>query len=184
MSADMKDLKRRMEGAMDALHKEFAGLRTGRASPDLLTPIQVEAYGSTMPLMQVGNVSVPEPRMLTVTVWDKNSVKPVEKAIREAGLGLNPIPEGNVIRVPLPELNEERRQELSRVAGKYAEQARISIRNIRRDGMDTLKKQEKDGDIGQDEMHKGQDQIQKLTDEYIEKVQEALEHKEEEIMQV
>ena len=178
------DLKRRMQGALDSLGTEFQGLRTGRASADLLTPIQVDAYGSMMPMNAVASVSVPEPRMLSVTVWDASMTKAVEKAIRESDLGLNPMTEGNVLRIPLPELNEERRSELTKVAGKYAEQARIAIRNIRRDGIDTLKRQEKDSEIGQDELHKGQDQIQKLTDEFVGKVDSALADKEKDIMQV
>lgn len=184
MSANMKDLKRRMEGALEALATEFQGLRTGRASTDLLTPIQVDAYGAMMPLNQVASVAAPEPRMLSVTVWDNSMTKAVEKAIRESDLGLNPMTEGNVLRIPLPELNEERRTELTKVAGKYAEQARIAIRNVRRDGMDTLKRQEKDSEIGQDELHKGQDEIQKLTDEYVAKVDASLADKEQDIMQV
>ncbi|MBO6838733.1 MAG: ribosome recycling factor [Alphaproteobacteria bacterium] len=184
MSANMKDLKRRMEGALENLAVEFQGLRTGRASTDLLTPIHVDAYGASMPLNQVASIAAPEPRMLSVTVWDNSMVKAVEKAIRESDLGLNPMTEGNVMRIPLPELNEERRTELTRVAGKYAEQARIAIRNIRRDGMDTLKRQEKDGEIGQDELHRGQDDIQKLTDEYVAKVDTSLADKEKDIMQV
>lgn len=180
----MKDLKRRMEGALENLATEFQGLRTGRASTDLLTPIHVDAYGASMPLNQVASISAPEARMLSVTVWDNSMVKAVEKAIRESELGLNPMTEGNVMRIPLPELNEERRTELTRVAGKYAEQARIAVRNIRRDGMDTLKRQEKDGEIGQDELHRGQDDIQKLTDEYVAKVDAALADKEKDIMQV
>lgn len=180
----MKDLKRRMEGALENLATEFQGLRTGRASTDLLTPIHVDAYGASMPLNQVASISAPEARMLSVTVWDNGMVKAVEKAIRESELGLNPMTEGNVMRIPLPELNEERRTELTRVAGKYAEQARIAVRNIRRDGMDTLKRQEKDGEIGQDELHRGQDDIQKLTDEYVAKVDAALAEKEKDIMQV
>ncbi|MDW3207629.1 MAG: ribosome recycling factor [Alphaproteobacteria bacterium] len=180
----MKDLKRRMEGALENLATEFQGLRTGRASTDLLTPIHVDAYGASMPLNQVASISAPEARMLSVTVWDNSMVKAVEKAIRESELGLNPMTEGNVMRIPLPELNEERRTELTRVAGKYAEHARIAVRNIRRDGMDTLKRQEKDGEIGQDELHRGQDDIQKLTDEYVAKVDAALAEKEKDIMQV
>lgn len=180
----MKDLKRRMEGALENLAVEFQGLRTGRASTDLLTPIHVDAYGASMPLNQVASIAAPESRMLSVTVWDNSMVKAVEKAIRESDLGLNPMTEGNVMRIPLPELNEERRTELTRVAGKYAEQARIAIRNIRRDGMDTLKRQEKDGEIGQDELHRGQDDIQKLTDEYVARVDSALADKEKDIMQV
>lgn len=184
MSVNIKDLSRRMSGALDALATEFQGLRTGRASAELLNPIQVDAYGALMPLNQVASINVPESRMLSVTVWDNSMVKAVEKAIRESELGLNPMTEGNVMRIPLPELNEERRAELSKVAGKYAEQARIAIRNIRRDGMDTLKRQEKDGDINQDEMHKGQDDIQKLTDDFVGRVDAALADKEKDIMQV
>lgn len=178
------DLKRRMQGAIDSLSVEFQGLRTGRASADLLTPIQVDAYGAMMPLNQVASVAVPEPRMLSVTVWDTTMTKAVEKAIRESDLGLNPMTEGNVMRIPLPELNEERRAELTKVAGKYAEQARIAIRNVRRDGMDTLKRQEKDSEIGQDELHKGQDAIQKLTDDFVARVDASLAEKEKDIMQI
>ncbi len=180
----MKDLQRRMDGALDALAREFMGLRTGRASTSLLEDITVNAYGGTVPLKQVAGVSIPEPRMLSVQVWDQGVAKAVEKAIMESGLGLNPQTEGAVIRVPLPELNEERRAELTKVAGKYAEQARIAIRNVRRDGLEHLKKAEKDSEIGQDEMHRQSDQVQKMTDEHIKKVDDALAHKEEEIMQV
>lgn len=181
---EMKDLEKRMDGALDALAKEFAGLRTGRASPNLLDPIMVDAYGSMVPMNQVAGVSVPEPRMLTVTVWDATVTKAVEKAIRESDLGLNPMTEGNVLRVPLPELNEERRTELQKVAGKYAEAARVAIRNVRRDGMDHLKKAEKDSEISKDEAHRISDQIQKATDDHIKKVDESLATKEQEIMQV
>ena len=184
MAINEKDLRRRMQGALDALSTEFQGLRTGRASTELLTPIQVDAYGAMMPINQVASINAPEPRMLSVTVWDSTMTKAVEKAIRESDLGLNPMTEGNVMRIPLPELNEERRTELTKVASKYAEQARIAIRNIRRDGIDDLKKQEKDGDIGQDELHKGQDLVQKLTDEFVGSVDEALAEKEKDIMQV
>lgn len=180
----MKDLQRRMDGALDALAREFMGLRTGRASTSLLEDINVNAYGGVVPLKQVAGVSVPEPRMLSVQVWDQGVTKSVEKAINESGLGLNPQTEGTVIRVRIPELNEERRAELTKVAGKYAEQARIAIRNVRRDGLEHLKKSEKDGDISQDELHRQSDQVQKLTDEHIKKVDEALASKEEEIMQV
>lgn len=181
---DLKDLQRRMDGALEALAHEFAGLRTGRASASLLDPIVVDAYGSTVPLNQVAGVTVPEPRMLTVTVWDNSVVKAVEKAIRESDLGLNPMTEGNVIRIPIPELNEERRVDLTRIAGRYAESARVAVRNVRRDGMDHLKKAEKDGDISKDDAHRLSDQIQKLTDDHIKKVDEALATKEQEIMQV
>lgn len=180
----MKDLQRRMDGALDALAREFMGLRTGRASTSLLEDINVNAYGGVVPLKQVAGVSVPEPRLLSVQVWDQGVTKSVEKAINESGLGLNPQTEGTVIRVRIPELNEERRAELTKVAGKYAEQARIAIRNVRRDGLEHLKKSEKDGDISQDEMHRESDQVQKLTDEHIKKVDDALASKEEEIMQV
>ena len=181
---NMKDLQRRMDGALDALAREFMGLRTGRASTSLLEDITVNAYGGTVPLKQVAGVSVPEPRMLSVQVWDQGVTKAVEKAIMESGLGLNPMSEGTVIRVPIPELNEERRAELTKVAGKYAEQARIAIRNVRRDGLEHLKKSEKEGEISQDELHRQSDQVQKMTDEHIKKVDDALAHKEEEIMQV
>lgn len=183
--ADLKkDLKRRMDSAVEVLRKEFQGLRTGRASTALLDPVMVDAYGSLVPLNQVANVSVPEPRMLTVQVWDKGTVKAVEKAIRDANLGLNPAADGQTVRVPIPPLNEERRKELQKVAGKYAEQARVSVRNVRRDGMDALKKMEKDGVISQDE-HRGHEKdIQAFTDETIKHLDETLAHKEKEIMQV
>ncbi|MCR9221908.1 MAG: ribosome recycling factor [Alphaproteobacteria bacterium] len=184
MSSDLKDLERRMHGATEALRKELAGLRTGRASPSLLDPVRVVAYGAEMPLNQVAAVSVPEPRMLTVTVWDQNNIKATEKAIRESELGLNPQTEGNVIRVPIPELNEERRRDLIKVAHKYAEQARVAVRNVRRDGMDAAKKQEKDGDLGQDEARRLADEIQKLTDRTVAEVDGILAEKEEEILQV
>lgn len=182
--ADINDLRRRMEGALDNLKEEFSGLRTGRASASMLEPITVDVYGAKMPLNQVGTISVPEPRLLSVQVWDASSVKAVEKAIRDAGLGLNPQPEGSVIRVPVPELNQERRTELTKVAGKYAEQTRIAIRNIRRDGMDGLKKAEKDGDISEDEQKRMSDQVQKLTDELIKKVDGMLADKEKDIMTI
>ncbi len=180
----LNEFSRRMDGALEALRKEFGGLRTGRASAHLLDQIVVQAYGSAMPLNQVGNVNVPEPRMITVQVWDRGLVREVEKAIRDGGLGLNPASDGQLVRVPIPELSQERRTELSKIAHKYAEQARVAVRNVRRDGMEMLKKQEKDGKISQDE-HKGlHDQVQKLTDEHIKKVDEALASKEKEIMQV
>jgi ribosome recycling factor len=184
VSADPKDIKRRMDGAIDALRKEFAGLRTGRASTALLDHVTVEAYGSSMPLNQVGAVSVPEPRMLAVQVWDKSVVKAVEKAIREAGLGLNPQTDGGLIRVPIPELSEERRVEMTKIAGRYAEQARVAVRNVRRDGMDSLKRMEKDGDISQDEQRARGDDIQQLTDKHIKMVDDLLAQKEQEILQV
>jgi len=181
---DINNLQQRMQGALDNLNKDLSGLRTGRASPDLLNSIAVDAYGSKMPINQVGNINVPEPRMLSVQVWDANLAGPTEKAIRESGLGLNPALEGNVIRIPLPELTEERRKDLTKVAGSNAENARIAVRNVRRDGMDALKKQEKDGDIGKDEMHTKSDEVQKLTDEFVSKIDELLKTKTEEIMQV
>lgn len=180
----LDEFGRRMDGALEALRKEFGGLRTGRASAHLLDQVVVQAYGSSMPLNQVGNVNVPEPRMITVQVWDRGLVREVEKAIRDGGLGLNPASDGQLVRVPIPELSQERRAELSKIAHKYAEQARVAVRNVRRDGMEMLKKQEKDGKISQDE-HKGlHDQVQKLTDEHIKRVDETLAAKEKEIMQV
>lgn len=181
---DLKDIQRRMDGAVQALKREFAGLRTGRAAPSLLETIDVNAYGGIMPLNQLASISAPEPRMLSVQVWDQTVVKAVEKGIRESGLGLNPITEGAVLRVPIPELNEERRTELTKVAGKYAEDARVAIRNVRRDGMEHAKRSEKDGEISQDEMRRLSDSIQKLTDEFIGKVDATLEEKQNEIMQV
>ncbi len=184
MSADMDDLQRRMEGALNTLKSDFGGLRTGRASTTLLEPIMVEAYGQKMPMSQVGTISAPEPRLLSVQVWDKGQVSFVEKAIREAGLGLNPMVDGQMVRVPLPELNEERREELVKIAGKYSEQCRVAVRNVRRDGMDQLKKGEKDGEISQDEQKSLSDDVQKLTDDYVKKIDEALSQKEAEIRQV
>jgi ribosome recycling factor len=180
----LKDLRRRMDGAVEVLRKEFGGLRTGRASASLLEPVTVGAYGGTVPLNQLANVSVPEPRMITVQVWDRAMVKAVDKAIREAGLGLNPQTEGQVIRVPIPDLNEERRRELTRVTAKYAEQARVSVRNIRRDGVELLRRREKDADISQDEQRKLQQGVQHLTDEYVKRIDEALAQKDREILQV
>ncbi|MCK6418522.1 MAG: ribosome recycling factor [Alphaproteobacteria bacterium] len=184
MSFNKDDIKRRMDAAVDVLHKEFAGLRTGRASAGMLDPVMVEAYGSKMPLNQVGTVSVPEPRMLVVQVWDGSQVKAVEKAIRDAGLGLNPQPEGNNIRIPIPDLSQERRAELQKVAGKYAEAARVSVRNIRRDGMDSLKKMEKDKATSEDEIKRMSDEVQKLTDQAINKIDTMLSDKEKDIMKV
>ena len=184
MSYNKQDTKRRMDGALDVLHKEFSGLRTGRASASLLDPITVEVYGSRMPLNQIGTISVPESRMLVVQVWDASNAKSVEKAIREAGLGLNPQAEGTSIRVPIPDLSEERRKELQKVAGKYAEAARISIRNVRRDAMDALKKMEKDKVISEDDLKRQSDEVQKMTDEAIKKVDTTLSDKEKDIMKV
>ena len=175
------ELKTRMHKSVLALKDELAGLRTGRATPSLLEPVQVEAYGSKMPLNQVATVTVPEPRLLNVQVWDRGLV---EKAIRSSGLGLNPAAEGQVIRVPLPELNEERRRELTKVAHNYAEQARVAVRHIRRDGMDLLKKLEKDGDLSQDESRRHGDDVQKATDDAIAEIDGILAVKEQEIMQV
>jgi len=180
----LKDVQRRMDGAVEVLRKEFGGLRTGRASTSLLEPVMVSAYGGTVPLNQVANVNVPELRMITVQVWDRGVVKAVDKAIREAGLGLNPQTEGQVIRVPIPELNEERRRELTRVAAKYAEQARISVRNVRRDGIEALRKLEKDGEISQDHQRKLQNDVQHLTDDHIKRIDETLAQKDKEILQV
>ena len=179
-----EDLIRRMKGAVTTLRAEFAGLRTGRASPALLDPVQVEAYGNQVPINQVGTISTPEPRMLTVQVWDKGLAKAVDKAIRDANLGLNPQMDGQLLRIPLPELNEERRKELAKLASKYAEAARIAARNVRRDGMDLLKRLEKDHVIGQDEHHKHADELQKTTDAHIKEIDSALHSKEQEIMQV
>lgn len=180
----MKDMRKRMEGAVDALKREFGGLRSGRASTSLLEPLTVEAYGSTMPLNQVGTISVPEPRMLSVQVWDRGMISAVEKAIRESDLGLNPASDGNNVRVPIPPLSEERRVEMTKVAGRYAEQGRIAVRNVRRDGMETLKKMEKDNEISEDEHRRLSDDVQKLTDSHIKVIDELLATKEQEIMQV
>ena len=180
----LKDLRRRMDGAIEALRKEFGGLRTGRASASLLEPVQVSAYGNTVPLNQVASINVPEPRMISVQVWDRGVVKAVDKAIREAGLGLNPQTEGQVIRVPIPELNEERRRELTRVAAKYAEDARIAVRHVRRDGIEVLRRLEKDGEISQDEHRKVEKDVQLLTDDHIKRIDETLAQKDKEILQV
>lgn len=181
---DLNELKRRMDGAVTSLKGDLGGLRTGRASANLLDPIVVQAYGSSMPLNQVANVTVPEPRMIAVSIWDKSMVGAVERAIRESSLGLNPITDGTTLRIPLPELNEQRRKELVKVAHTYGENARVAARHVRRDGMDTLKKAEKDGDIGQDDSRALADRIQKMTDETITEIDRALSAKEGEIMQV
>ena len=183
-TADINELKRRMMGALEAFKKELTGLRTGRASVSLLEPIQVEAYGSHMPLSQLGTVGAPEARMLTVQVWDKGMVKAVEKAIREANIGVNPMVEGQLIRVPLPPLTEERRKELVKLAHKFAEHARVAVRNVRRDGMETLKQMEKDHKITEDEHRKRGGDIQKLTDEQIKIIDDTLAAKEKETMHV
>ena len=181
---DLDDLGKRMDGAVDVLRKELQGLRTGRASASLLEPITVPAYGSEMPLNQVGTISVPEPRMLSVQVWDRGMVKAVEKAIRTAPLGLNPSVDGSLIRVPLPELSQERRNELVKVAHKYAEQTRIAVRNVRRDGMDSLKKLERDGHVSTDDVDLWSDEIQSLTDKHIQAINHLLEAKEKDITTV
>lgn len=181
---DKQDLERRMKGAIDALHGEFAGLRTGRASASLLEPVKVDVYGTTMPLNQVGSISVPEPRMLTVQVWDKANVQAVEKAIRTSDLGLNPMIDGQLIRIPVPQLTEERREELIKVAHKYAEQARIAIRNVRRDGMEQLKVAEKEDHMSEDAHRQKADEVQQLTDKFIAEVDQILATKEKEIKQV
>jgi ribosome recycling factor len=180
----LDDYKKRMDGAINALQHEFGGLRTGRASATILDPITVEAYGATSPLNQVANVSVPEPRMISVQVWDKSVVQAVDKAIRASNLGLNPIVDGQTLRIPIPPLTGERRTELAKVAGKYAEQQRVAVRNVRRDAMEQLKKLEKDHAISQDEHKRHNDEVQKVTDEHIRKIDEMFRHKEEEIMQV
>jgi ribosome recycling factor len=180
----LNELKARMQKSISSLKDELTGLRTGRASASLLEPVQVEAYGGKMPLQQVATVTVPEARMLSVQVWDRTLAGAVEKAIRNSGLGLNPAAEGTVIRVPLPELNEERRRELTKVAHNYAEQARVAVRHIRRDGMDLLKKLEKDGDVAQDESRKLSDQVQTATDDAVNEIDNIVALKEQEIMQV
>jgi ribosome recycling factor len=181
---DLTKYRDRMDKAVIALKDEFGGLRTGRASASLLEPVMVEAYGASVPLNQVGAISVPEPRMITVSVWDKTMVGPVEKAIRSAGLGLNPLTDGMMLRVPIPPLTEERRKDLAKLAGKYAEQQRVAVRNVRREAMEELKKLEKDGEISQDEMKRSGDEVQGFTDQAIKRVDEALKVKEQEIMQI
>jgi ribosome recycling factor len=180
---DVDDLQRRMDGAMASLRTEFASLRTGRAAASMLEPIMVDAYGAMTPINQVGTVNVPEPRMITVNIWDKGLVGKAEKAIRESGLGINPVLDGTIIRLPIPELNEERRRELTKVAAQYAESARVAIRNVRRDGMEQLKKFKSDG-MGEDDHKIWSDEVQGLTDAAIQGIDKALESKQEEIMQV
>ncbi|GHC08760.1 ribosome recycling factor [Gemmobacter lutimaris] len=180
---DLDDLSRRMDGAMTALKMEFASLRTGRASAQILDPIQVEAYGQMTPINQLGTVNVPEPRMVVINVWDKGMINKVEKAIRESGLGINPVTDGPLIRLPIPELNEERRRELTRVAAQYAESAKVAIRNVRRDGMDQIKKAKGSG-MSEDDQKMYADEVQELTDKAIAQVDKALESKQQEIMQV
>ena len=181
-SISTSDLNRRMHGALEALRHDLGGLRTGRASTALLDPVHVEVYGANMPLNQVATVSVPEARLLSVQVWDRSNVQPVEKAIRSAGLGLNPITDGQVIRLPIPELTEERRKELAKLVGQYAEKARVAVRNVRRDGMDHLKQDEKKHDISEDERKRLEHEVQKLTDDTIKEIDEAAHTKEKEIL--
>jgi ribosome recycling factor len=184
LNALKQDLTRRMDGAMETLRREFAGLRTGRASPGLLEPVRVHAYGSEVPLNQVGNTAVPEARMLTVQVWDRSLVGAVEKAIREAGLGLNPASDGQLVRVPIPQLTTERRNELAKLAHKYAEGTRVAVRGVRRDGMEQVKTYEKKHEIGEDVAKVWQTEVQKLTDQYIKRVDDSLADKENDIRQV
>ena len=180
---DTDDLQRRMDGAMNSLRTEFASLRTGRASASMLEPVMVDAYGQKTPINQLGTINVPEPRMVTVNVWDKSMVGKVEKAIRESGLGINPQLNGTIIMLPIPELNEERRRELTKVAGQYAEHARVAIRNVRRDGMDQIKKGKADG-LSEDDQKLWESEVQEMTDRMIKAVDQALETKQAEIMQV
>lgn len=181
---DSKELRQRMEGALDKLKADFAGLRTGRASASMLDPVQVDAYGSMMPLNQLANVTTPEPRMLIVSVWDKGLVKAVEKAIANSNLGVNPAADGQSIRVPVPELSEERRKELTKVASQYSENAKVAVRNVRRDGMEELKKAEKAKEISEDDQRRKGEEIQKLTDEFVKKADDLLADKEKDIMSV
>src|SRR5215216_4657445 len=179
---DKSDIQRRMHGALEALKHDLGGLRTGRASTALLDPIHVEVYGANMPLNQVATVSVPEPRLLTVQVWDRSNVQPVEKAIRSANLGLNPVTDGQLIRLPIPDLTEERRKELAKLVGQYAEKAKIAVRNVRRDGMEHLKQDEKKHEISEDERKRLEHEVQKLTDDTIKEIDDLAESKEKEIL--
>lgn len=181
---DLADLNRRMEGALSSLKSDLSGLRTGRASANILDPIMVEAYGQKMPMNQVGTISVPEARSIAIQVWDKGMVSAVEKAIREANLGLNPVTDGTNLRIPMPEMNEERRKEVAKIANQYGEQARVAIRHVRRDGMDEIKKAQKNGDIGEDDARVLSDKVQKSTDDMIAEVDTIISAKEAEIMQV
>jgi ribosome recycling factor len=181
---DLKELLRRMDGAVEALRKELQGLRTGRASANLLEPVQVEAYGGHMALKEVASITVPEPRMLVVSVWDRGLVKAVDKAIRSAGLGLNPVSEGQTLRVPLPELTQERRQELVKAAHKYAEQARVAVRNLRHEGLNQLKRADKDSHLSDEDYKRMSEEIQKLTDRHVEAINKLLDQKEKDIRQV
>jgi ribosome recycling factor len=178
---DLDDIEKRMNGALASLRTEFASLRTGRASASMLDPIQVDAYGQMTPINQLGTINVPEPRMVSINIWDKSLVGKVDKAIRSSGLGLNPVVDGTILRMPIPELNEERRRDLTKVASQYAEHARVAVRNVRRDGMDKVKRA--DG-LAEDDRKMWNDEIQALTDAMIKKIDEALEHKQQEIMQV
>ena len=180
---DLDDLEKRMSGALTSMRNEFQSLRTGRASATMIEPVTVEVYGAVTPINQVATVNVPEPRMLTINVWDKANVAKVEKAIRVSGLGINPVVDGTILRLPIPELNEERRRELAKIAGKYAEDARIAVRNVRRDGMDQIKKAKADG-MGEDDQKLWSDEIQSLTDAGIKNIDDAMAAKQEEIMQV
>jgi ribosome recycling factor len=179
---DKNDINRRMHGALENLKHDLAGLRTGRASTALLDPIQVEVYGANMPISQVATVSVPEPRLISVQVWDRSNISAVEKAIRNAGLGINPVTDGQLIRLPIPDLTEERRKELAKLAGQYAEKARIAVRNVRRDGMDALKADEKNKDIGEDEHKRLDAEVQKMTDDTIKEIDAVAHAKEQEIL--
>lgn len=181
---DLEDIKKRLEGALNSLLSDFSGLRTGRASVNMLDPVQVDSYGSMVPIKSVGNISVPESRLLTVQLWDKAMVTPVCKAIINSGLGLNPQPDGTLIRLPIPELNEERRKEITKVAAKYAESARIAVRNVRRDALDVLKKQQKSGEISEDDMYRETDKVQKEIDTFIDKIDNLLKEKDKEIMTI
>ena len=183
LEIDLDAIQRRMDGAMNALRSEFASLRTGRASASIVEPIMVDAYGQMTPINQLGTVNVPEPRMVVINVWDKAMVSKVEKAIRESGIGINPISDGPLIRLPIPELNEERRRQLSKVAGTYAENAKVAIRNVRRDGMDQIKKAKSAG-MSEDDQKMWSDEVQDMTDKTIAAVDRALESKQHEIMQV
>ena len=182
--ADMDDLKRRMDGTVSSLKSDLGGLRTGRASANIMEPILVDAYGSKMPINQCANVSVPEPRLISVQVWDSGLVPAVERAIRDSNLGLNPVIDGSLLRIPMPEMTEERRKEVVKIANEYAEKARVAARHVRRDGMDQLKKAEKDGDMGKDEAHAMGEDVQKLTDNTVKEIDQVLATKEAEIMQV
>ena len=181
---DIADLQRRMDGALEALRRELQGLRTGRASTSLLEPITVDAYGARMPINQVATLGAPEPRLLTVTVWDRSMAGAVEKAIRESSLGLNPARDGQLLRIPIPELSEERRRELVKVAHRYAEHAKVAVRNVRRDGMDMLKRMEREGEISEDDHKLWSEEVQEMTDRHVRTIDDALAHKEQEILQV